>query len=344
MKAATINRYGDASTFEIKDIAIPETRPNEVLVRIKYSSINPIDAMKREGYGRTLFEKQRKKLFPWILGSDFSGIVTKTGTKVTKFKEGDKVWGCTSSPLRGTYAEYVNFVSEEIDFMPKNISFESAASIPYAALTTWAAIIRWAGLRPQDISEKKILVKAASGGVGTIAVQLFKHWKAFVATTSSKKNIDLLSKLGSDLPIDYVSEDFLEKVKEFDIVYDCLGDIGGNDEVDKTIKVLKSNKYSQYITLNHPFMREIDSTGILTGIPRALLRRNAMKREYNPINIHWSLFRPSLSGLEEIRRLVEAGIIKPVLDSTYSIEEIVNAHLRIETSRTVGKVSLKISD
>ena len=344
MKAVTINSYGNSSVLNIEDIPIPETKSNEVLVQVKYSSINPIDIMKREGYGRRIFEKQRKPLFPWVIGSDFSGIVIKTGSKVTKFKDGDKVWGCTSSPLRGTYAEYVNFVSEEIDFMPTNIDFESAATIPYAALTTWAAIIRWAGLRPQDIREKKILVKAASGGVGTIAVQLFKHWQAFIATTSSKKNIDLLSNLGSDLTIDYASEDFSEIIKEFDIVYDCLGDIAGEEEVHKTINTLKPHINSQYITLNHPFMREIDSNGILTGVPKALLKRNVIKRKYNPIKIHWSLYRPSLSGLEEIRRLVEAGIIKPVLDSTYPIENIVKAHLKVESARTVGKVSLKVSD
>ena len=91
-----INRYGDASVFEAsKELSTPSVNPNEVLIKIKSSSVNPIDLMKREGYGKTIFEKQRNKLFPWILGSDVSGIVKSVGSKITKFKEGDEVWGST---------------------------------------------------------------------------------------------------------------------------------------------------------------------------------------------------------------------------------------------------------
>jgi NADPH:quinone reductase-like Zn-dependent oxidoreductase len=111
-----INRYGDASVFEAcKELSTPSVNSNDVLIKIKSSSVNPIDLMKREGYGKTIFEKQRKRLFPWILGSDVSGIVKSVGSKITKFKEGDEVWGSTSDPKRGTYCEYNVFNQNEIE-------------------------------------------------------------------------------------------------------------------------------------------------------------------------------------------------------------------------------------
>ena len=171
-----ICRYGDSSVFEqINELPIPSTNRNEVLVKVKSTSVNPIDLMKREGYGKTIFEKQRKQLFPWILGSDVSGIIKEVGSKVTKFKEGDEVYGSSSNPNSGTYCEYAAFNQNEIDFKPNNLSFNEAASLPYVAITTWTALIRWAGIRPQDLKDKKVLIQAGSGGVGTFAIQLLKY-------------------------------------------------------------------------------------------------------------------------------------------------------------------------
>ncbi len=345
MKAVTIGSYGDSSVLHlVEDLPRPIPQPHQILVNIKSSSINPIDVMKRQGYGKTIFEKQRKNTFPWILGSDFSGVVAGVGNKVTRIKEGDKVWGCTSSPNSGTYCDYSIFNQEEVSFKPKNLSFSEAATIPYAALTTWSGIVRWAGLRPLDLKDKRVLIKAASGGVGTIAVQLLKHWGAFISTTSSEKNKDLLSNLGADNTINYQKECFSKLLTDYDLVYDCLGYFGGDEEVKKTISILNKISTSNYITLNHPFIKEIDSKGLLRGLPSALMKRQNMKRLYSPIGVHWSLYRPSLSGLEEIGRLVNEGIIKPVIDSSIELDEIQKGHIRMESSRTVGKISLNIND
>ena len=148
--------------------------------------------MKKDGYGSPIFEKQRKIKFPWILGSDFSGHVVSQGNKVNKFKEGDEVWGCTSNASSGTFAEFVAIDQEEISIKPRNLNFEEAASLPYVFLTTWSAVVRWAGLRPQDLENRNIFIQGGAGGVGTTAIQLFKHWGCNVSTTCSKKNIDLL--------------------------------------------------------------------------------------------------------------------------------------------------------
>ena len=121
MHAAVIRTYGDESVFEIQDnLTLPEPKSNQVLVKISASSVNPIDLMKRQGYGRSIFEKQRTVNFPWVVGSDFSGHVARVGNKVRRFKEGDEVWGCTSKASSGTYAEYAAKDQEEVNDKPKN--------------------------------------------------------------------------------------------------------------------------------------------------------------------------------------------------------------------------------
>lgn len=343
MIGAALLRYGDASNFEISDSLLrPTPSSNQVLVNIHSSSVNPIDIMKREGYGKTVFEKQRRSNFPWVLGSDFSGTISEVGSKVTKFKEGDEVWGCTADANHGTYAEYGVFDLEEIEHKPVNLSFNEAASLPYVALTTWAGVIRWAGLRPQDIANKKVLIQAGSGGVGTFAIQLFKLWGAEVATTCSKKNHELVKKLGADVVIDYTNEDFVEVLNDYDIVLDSVGDLAGETEIERCSKILKQNNNSHYITLNHAFARTIDEKGFLLGVPHALFLRQKLKNRYKPVNVHWSIFRPSLSALQELTKLVSEGDVIPVIDRTYKLTDIKQAHDYVATGHAVGKVVIEI--
>lgn len=339
-----INRYGDASVFEAsKELSTPSVSANDVLIEVKSSSVNPIDLMKREGYGKTIFEKQRKRLFPWILGSDVSGIVKSIGSKITKFKEGDEVWGSTSDPKCGTYCEYNVFNQNEIDFKPENLSFNEAASLPYVALTTWSALIRWAALRPQDLESKKVFVQAGSGGVGTFAIQLLKYWGAQVATTCSQQNHSLVKELGAEIAIDYRQEEFQNLLEDYDVVFDCVGDFGGSESVNNCLNILKDEATSHYISLNHAFLRTIDEKGLLLGLPSAIKLRHQTKKDAKPINLHWSVYRPSNSGLRELGRMVKAEIIKPVIDSVYSLENIKEAHEKVSTSHAKGKVVIEVN-
>ena len=343
MFSMPIYRYGDSSVFEhSNEVELGGIKSNDVLIEIKYTSVNPIDLMKREGYGRSIFEKQRNNLFPWILGSDVSGIIEKVGSNVVKFKEGDEVWGSTSSVKYGTYAEYTVFNQNEIDFKPSNLSFKEAASLPYVALTTWAALIRWAALRPQDLKNKKVFVQAGSGGVGTFAIQLLRHWGAKVATTCSKENHNLVQELGAEITIDYRKEEFSDLLQGYDLVFDCLGDLGGTDSVTKCLNILEANATSHYISLNHAFIKTIDEKGLLLGLPTALKLRHQVKKSAKPINFHWSLYRPSSSGLSELGRMVRAEIIKPIIDSVYPLENIKEAHEKVATSHARGKVVIEV--
>lgn len=343
MLGMPISRYGDSSVFEqITELPIPDINRNQVLVKIKSTSVNPIDLMKREGYGKTIFEKQRKQLFPWILGSDVAGVVKEVGSKVTNFKEGDEVYGSSTNPDSGTYCEYAAFNQNEIDFRPKNLSFNEAASLPYVAITTWTALIRWAGIRPQDLEDKKVFIHAGSGGVGTFAIQLLKYWGAKIATTCSESNHALVKRLGAEIAIDYNTQKFYELLENYDLVFDCLGDLGGSESISNCLRILKEEANSHYITLNHPFLRTIDKKGLLIGVPSALKLRQQVKREAKPINIHWSIYRPSSSGLSELSRLVEAEVIKPVIDSVFSLKNIIEAHEKVGTSHAKGKVVIEV--
>ena len=342
MYAAVIENYGDESIFKIDEsVILPEPKQNQVLVKIKASSVNPIDLMKREGYGSAIFEKQRRQNFPWILGSDFSGNVVSAGNKVKRFKEGDEVWGCTSNASAGTYAEYVVINQDEVNFKPKNLTFEESASLPYVFLTTWSAIIRWAGLRPKDLIEKKVFIQGGAGGVGTTAIQLFRYWGSNISSTCSEGNIELLKSLGVNKIIDYRRNSFQEALKDYDLVYDLLGDSVLDNSIEECCKVLKKDASSHYITLTHPFINTMDSKGLFLGIPHALLLRQKLKAAYKPINVHWSIYRPSLSGLQELTYLAEESIIKPVIDSTYSLSEIAKAHEKVATGHSSGKVVIR---
>ena len=342
MYAAVIADYDKESSIEIHEsIPVPEPKANQVLVRITASSVNPIDLMKKEGYGSPIFEKQRKIKFPWILGSDFSGHVVSQGNKVNKFKEGDEVWGCTSNASSGTFAEFVAIDQEEISIKPRNLNFEEAASLPYVFLTTWSAVVRWAGLRPQDLENRNIFIQGGAGGVGTTAIQLFKHWGCNVSTTCSKKNIDLLKSLGADKVIDYQKDKFYEILNDQDLVYDLLGDSVMDNSLDKCTLILKNLPSSHYIGLTHPFVSTIDSKGLFLGILHALLMRQKLKSKYKPVNVHWSIYRPSLSGLQQLTNLAEDQIIKPVIDSIYSLSDINNAYKKVATGHGSGKVVIK---
>ena len=339
MYGAVIKDYGDESSFEIDEtLPLPEPKPNQVLVKITASSVNPIDLMKRQGYGRSIFEKQRKKNFPWILGSDFSGYVVNVGQKVTRFKEGDEVWGCTSNAGSGTYAEYAAIDQEEVNIMPKNLSFEEAASLPYVFLTTWSAIVRWAGLRPQDLNGKKVFIQGGAGGVGTTAIQLFKYWGCEVSSTCSAMNINLLQSLGATKVINYQTEAFQDRLEDQDLVYDLLGDSVLDDSIDRCCKILKNKTSSHYITLTHPLINTLDDKGLLLGAPHAFFLRQKIKSTYRPINVHWSIYRPSLSGLQELTHLSEENIIKPIIDSIYPLSDISKAHKKVATGHGSGKV------
>ena len=228
MKAYTIDRYSKEDKLQLTEIPQPIIEENEVLVEIHAASINQIDIKLKSGEFKLLLPYK----LPLILGHDLAGIVTKVGPKVSRFKVGDEVFAQPALYKIGSFAEFISINENDVALKPKNISMVQAASIPLVALTVWQAFIEKTKLKKGH----KVFIQAGSGGVGTIAIQLAKHLGAYVATTTSTKNFDLVENLGADEVIDYKTQNFETILKDYDLV------LNSQDlkTLEKSLRILKS--------------------------------------------------------------------------------------------------------
>ncbi len=191
MRAVYIRRYGANEVVEIGDLPKPELRPADLLVEVKAASVNPVDFKTRDGRLKLI----RPYRFPLILGSDLSGVVLETGAAVTRFKPGDEVFARLDKNRIGSFAEFAAVGQDCAALKPPALSHIEAASVPLAGLTAWQALLDVAQLR----AGQKVLIHAGSGGVGTFAIQIAKHFGATIATTVSERNIELVKRLGAEL-------------------------------------------------------------------------------------------------------------------------------------------------
>jgi len=354
MLAMVINRYGAAEdVLQAKEIAKPTIKADEVLVRLKASSINPIEYKMRTGYGRKMFTKKRGFEFPLVLGNDVCGVVEAVGNKVIEFRPGDAVFSAPEVDGQGSYAQYRAIKARYCVEKPSNLSYQEAASIPYAALTAWAALVGKAKLGPDNSSGKRVLVHGASGGIGSFAIQLLKAWGAEVTATCSTEKVERVRQLGADQVIDYKTQDFSQRLENFDLVLDTVG--GDNEE--KSLQVLKKGALvqkgvtaqkgaaAQYVTLVVPVLGAIDKHGFLRGgfyAIRELLRKKKACKKQN-IQYHWGLFKSDRDALIAVKHLIEQGNIKPQLDRSFPLEQIALAHDYAESGKAFGKVGIDIS-
>ena len=227
MKAMIIDKYGKVP-MHMAEVPTPEINEYEVLAEIHAASINPIDFKIRDGKVKMLLKYE----MPLILGNDFSGVITKVGSKVTRFKVGDEIYARPRKNKIGTFAEYIAIHEDDIALKPKNLSFEEAASIPLVGLTSYQAL--------HDIMHlqqgQKILIHAGSGGVGTFAIQLAKIMGATVTTTASEAGTNLVKSLGADEIINYKTEKFEEILTNYDAVFDTIG----GTTLEKSFNIIKS--------------------------------------------------------------------------------------------------------
>ena len=207
MKAIIINGFGGADGLQMAEVPTPTAQADEVLIRVAYAGVNPVDWKIREGMLEGLFEHR----FPLILGWDAAGTVAAVGTAVTDFKVGDKVYAYCRRPIVqwGTYAEYLAMESSAVAPIPANLTFAQAAAIPLTALTSWQALFDAGQLK----AVQSVLIHAGAGGTGGMAIQFAKHAGGTVFTTASAGNHEYVRSLGADHVIDYQRESFVEVVK-----------------------------------------------------------------------------------------------------------------------------------
>jgi NADPH:quinone reductase-like Zn-dependent oxidoreductase len=333
MKAFIVNSYGKKEKLHLTEWAEPTVKENDVLVQVHSAGVNSLDSLIRNGEFK-LFLPYKP---PFVNGHDVAGVVTKVGSKVSKFKVGDEVYSRVSDYRIGTFAEYISIDANDVALKPKNLSMEEASSIPLVGLTAWQALVEIANIK----KSQKVFIQAGSGGVGTFAIQLAKHLGAFVATTTSSKNIDLVKSLGADLIIDYKKEDFETKLKDYDLVLHSNKD---SKILEKSLRILKSD--GQLISLVGPptpeFATAIGLPWYLKLIIKLLsfgARNKAKKRN---VSFKFLFMRAEGKQLSQITQLIEAGAIKPVIDKVFPFEQTNEALSYVETGRSKGKVVVKV--
>jgi len=332
MKAFIINRYGKKEKLQSAEIAEPVLRANDVLVQVHAAGVNLLDSKIRNGEFKLILPYKP----PFTLGHDLAGIVVKVGLGVTKFKTGDKVYARPADHRIGTFAELVAINENDVALKPKNLSMEEAASIPLVGLTVWQALVEKANLK----KGQKVFIQAGSGGVGTFAIQLAKYLGATVATTTSTANINLVKSLGADIVIDYKKDDFETILKDYDVVLNSQD----AKTLEKSLRILKSG--GKLISISGPpdpaFAEEIRAPWFVKFIMRLLSAGVRKKAKRINVNFSFLFMRAEGTQLSQITSLIDAGIIKPVMDKVFPFEQTNEAMAYVETGRAKGKVVIKI--
>ncbi|AAP10432.1 Quinone oxidoreductase [Bacillus cereus ATCC 14579] len=326
-----IDRYGKVP-MRMAEVPTPEINEYEVLAEIHAASINPIDFKIRDGKVKMLLKYE----MPLILGNDFAGVITKVGSKVTRFKVGDEIYARPRKNKIGTFAEYIAIHEDDIALKPKNLSFEEAASIPLVGLTSYQAL--------HDIMQlqkgQKILIHAGSGGVGTFAIQLAKIMGAIVTTTASEAGANLVTSLGADEIINYKTEKFEDILKNYDAVFDTIG----GATLEKSFNIIKrgGNIVSVSGMPNARFGKEFGSGFFKTLLfSLASKKLTALEKKHNA-QYSFLFMKPSGDQLRTIANYIEAGEIKPVIDRVFPFEDAQKAMEYSEAGRAKGKIIVKI--
>ncbi|MEH7563706.1 NADP-dependent oxidoreductase, partial [Priestia megaterium] len=301
MRAMVIDRHGKVP-MHLTEMPTPEIGEYEVLAEIHAASINPIDFKIRDGKVKLLV----KYKMPLILGNDFSGVVAKVGAKVTRFKAGDEIYARPRKSKIGTFAEYIAIHEDDIALKPKNLNFEEAASIPLVGLTSYQALTDILQLK----KGQKILIQAGAGGVGTFAIQLAKLMGATVATTASEAGANLVKSLGADEIINYKTEKFEEILKNYDAVFDTLGD----EILEKSFGIIKDGGKLVSVSglPNARFGKEYGSGFFKTLLFSAASHKlTGLEKKHN-VQYTFLFMKPSGEQLRIIANFIETGKIKPI--------------------------------
>lgn len=315
MKAIVFEAFGGAENLQLKEVPTPKPAPGEVLIHIAYTAVNPVDWKIRLG----LLEKKVPHEFPIIPGWDASGTIAALGQGVTSFKVGDEVFAYCRKPTVkwGTYAEYVTVPADTVAFKPKNLSFSQAAAFPLSGLTAWQSLFDTAQLKKGET----VLIHAAAGGVGSLAVQFAKSVGAIVYATASKDKLDYVKKLGADQAIDYKSENFVTIVKEkypqgIDVVFDTVGG-------PTTIESYKS----------------LRNGGRLVGIVE--VPSGQIAEQYG-VTAKYVFVSPNGKELQQISDLIQNGKVAPIQIEEMPLEKAGVAQEKNREGHMTGKIVLKV--
>ena len=310
MKAARIGKFGGPDVLKIEDLPIPEPRKDELLVKVRAASINPVDYKIREGN----YPFVKADMLPLILGRDVSGVIAACGPSYAdKLKPGDAIYAMVGVGPGG-YAEYTIVKPVEVARKPGSIDYVTAAAVPLAGLTAWQGLFRYGGLK----AGQRVLIHGGSGGVGHFAIQFAKAKGAYVITTAEGSHLSFVRSIGADEAIDYKKQRFEEVVHDVDLVYDLIA----GETQERSFGVLKKG-------------------GILVS---TLAEPNQDKaRQYGVRGTRY-MVEPNAAELDEIARLIDAGKVKPKVSKTFPLAEAGKAQAYVAEQHPEGKVVLKVAD
>lgn len=308
MKAVHIHDYGGLDVLRYEDAPRPSPGAGEVLIRVHATSINPFDCAVRAGYMGQYFNYT----FPLILGTDVSGVVEEVGEAVTDLSAGDVVYTRAGIYRDGAHAEYVLAIAADVVPKPESVDHAHAAALPHVTLTAWQALIEFA-----ELSEgQTVLIHAAAGGVGHIAVQLAK-WRGAKVIGTASLNLPFLQELGVDEAIDYSTTAFEDVAKDVDVVLDLLG----GETQQRSWKVLKPGGI--LLSTVQPPSQEIASAH---GVRQRMIGTSPPVRKV----------------LTEAAKMVADGRLKPHVSAILPLQDIQKAHAMIEARHTRGKIVLQV--
>jgi NADPH:quinone reductase-like Zn-dependent oxidoreductase len=328
MKAFVVTRYGK-NDVRAADVAEPKVGDNDVLVRVSAASVNPLDVMVRNGE----FKQLLKYKPPFALGHDVAGVVTEIGTGVHGFSVGDEVYARPRDLRIGTFAEYIAIDENDVALKPANLSVHEAAAVPLVALAAWQILVERAHVTPGQ----KVLVHAGAGGLGSTVIQLAKHLGAHVATTANGARAELVRTLGADVVIDYTTQDFSHILSDYDLVVDSVG----GENLMKSLSVLKPGGLAIGVTgpPDAGFAKQLGAPKPFEFALSFLSRK--VRRAATKLGVRYSFFFMHASGtqLRELAALYDAGRMRPVIDSTFTFDQTLEALSYVEDGKAkAGKV------
>jgi NADPH:quinone reductase-like Zn-dependent oxidoreductase len=316
MKAIRIHAFGGPEVMNIEEVERPTPKPDEILVKMYASGVNPADYVVRQG-GNDLLKPFLK--LPLGLGLDGAGVVADIGSEVTTLKKGDRVYGVPNF-LDGTYAEFIAAKANQFARIPNNVSFNEAGAIPSCALMAWNGM---------DLGQvgagQRVLIHGAAGGIGSLAVQLAKARGAYVIGTASPGNAGFVQHLGADEAIDYNDAKFGEKLQAIDVVVDASPVFSEDARVAMAAALTEGGRFVS-VQIPYPFSEAV--LGILA-----------------PKQAEAKMIRRDLdvaTALTDIAALIEAGKVRIFISKVYPMTEAARAHAELETKHVRGKIVLEI--
>ena len=318
MKAIELTKYGAPEFLQMNEVEKPSPKDNEILIKIHASSVSSGDARMRRADPFIIrlifgFKRPRKP----ILGVVVAGEIEAIGKSVSNYKIGDQVFGSSGMSF-GAHAEYVSVTEDAVlALKPGNMTYEEAAAIPFGA-TASMHFLRIANIQ----QGQKVLIYGASGALGTMAVQLAKNYGADITAVCSTSNIELMKSLGADHVIDYTQEDFTRNGKKYDVVFDTVG----KSSLRKALMSLSDNGYLL-----------LASAGIGTMIGGSIKSMFIRKK------IVSGVIKETVKDMNFFKQLIEKGSLKAVIDRTYPLEQIVEAHAYVDKGHKKGNVIIAIN-